>query len=88
MKDTIHETIHENTLVRHLVLVMNGEQARDEIQQALSLKSRDHFRKNYLSPALEEQLIEMTIPDQPKNRNQRYRLTAKGKALQLRLNRK
>jgi ATP-dependent DNA helicase RecG len=43
------------------------------------LKSAEHFRKAYLAPALKVGLIEMTIPDAPNSRLQRYRLTEKGR---------
>ena len=33
----------------------------------------------YLRPALDSGLVEMTLPDKPNSRSQRYRLTAKGK---------
>lgn len=46
----------------------------------LSLKHRWHVTDAYLNPALEAELIEMTIPDKPTSRLQRYRLTAKGAA--------
>lgn len=42
------------------------------IMEKLGLKSRETFRKNYMMPALEEGLLEMTIPDKPQSRNQRY----------------
>lgn len=42
------------------------------IMEKLGLKSRETFRKNYMTPALEEGLLEMTIPDKPQSRNQRY----------------
>lgn len=42
----------------------------------LGLKSRSTFRQNYLRPALEQGLVEMTLPNTPNSRNQRYR--AKG----------
>lgn len=42
------------------------------IMEALGLKSRETFRKNYLNPAMEGGLVEMTIPDKPNSRNQRY----------------
>ena len=47
--------------------------------EALSLAGRDNFEKLYLRPALEAGLVEMTIPDKPNSRLQKYRLTAKGR---------
>lgn len=41
----------------------------------LQLKDDKHFRQLYLIPAIEQGLIEMTIPDKPRSRNQKYRLT-------------
>ncbi len=67
--------------VERLVLAVNGTMTRRELQAALDLKHEDHFRAAYLTPALEDGIIEMTIPDKPRSRNQRYRLTARGKAL-------
>ena len=52
---------------------------RLQMQESLGLRHEDHFRKAYLSPALRAGLIEMTIPDKPRSRNQRYRLTSEGR---------
>ncbi|MEI6287852.1 MAG: hypothetical protein WCP79_15215, partial [Bacillota bacterium] len=54
---------------------------RVEIQRAMSLKSKDHFRKAYLEPALSSGLIEMTKPESPNSPVQKYRLTQQGEAL-------
>ena len=62
-----------------LLQVIAGEMTRQHLQEALGLKHEDHFRKAYLSPALQAGLIEMTIPDKPRSRNQRYRLTPAGR---------
>ena len=41
----------------------------------LGLKSRQTLRMHYLDPAIREGLVEMTIPEKPSSRNQRYRRT-------------
>jgi predicted transcriptional regulator len=52
-----------------------------EIREKLDLKQRTKFFYNYIQPALKADLIEMTIPDKPNSRLQKYRLTPKGIAL-------
>lgn len=64
--------------VVQLLEVIRGEMTREELQSILELRDRQSFRKLYLKPALAEGLIEMTIPDKPNSRLQRYRLTDKG----------
>ena len=51
-----------------------------EIQAERGLKDEKHFRKNYQQVAIECGLIEMTIPEKPNRRLQKYRLTDKGRA--------
>jgi len=51
------------------------------LQTRLGLADRENFRKSVLTPALDAGLIERTIPDKPNSRLQKYRLTAKGRAL-------
>ena len=43
-----------------------------ELMDNLNMKSRASFKKNYLDPNLKAGLVEMTIPDTPNSRNQRY----------------
>ena len=43
-----------------------------EILSMLGLKSKETLRKNYLDPAIRDNLIVMTEPDKPNSRNQRY----------------
>lgn len=64
-----------------LVDHIEGEMTRQDLQGTLALGNRDHFRKAYLLPALEAGLVEMTQPDKPNSRTQRYRLTSAGNEL-------
>jgi hypothetical protein len=68
-----------------VVLVMQGEMKRVEIQNALGLRHENYFREAYLLPALQANCIAMTNPDKPKSSRQKYRLTDKGIALQAHL---
>ena len=54
---------------------------RTQLQVVLKLKSQANFRDRYLQPALKSGLIEMTIPEKPNSRLQKYRLTGEGKHL-------
>ncbi len=75
------EVATEVTMEVKLLPVLKGEMSKKDLMRALHLKNEEHFRKSYLQPALKNGLIEMTIPDKPKSRNQRYRLTEKGKKI-------
>ncbi|MDP3517742.1 MAG: hypothetical protein Q8S94_11310 [Pseudohongiella sp.] len=78
---TVTATPEVTPEVGRLLVIVQGEQSRVELMAALSLKDDEHFRKAYLSVALEAGLIERTIPDKPNSRNQKYRLTAAGRVI-------
>ncbi len=61
--------------------MIQGEQTRTELMDALGLKDRKHFRMAYLQPALDAGLLGMTIPDKPNSRLQKYRITEQGQTL-------
>ena len=42
------------------------------LMEKLGLKSKEGFRRNYLRPAIDLNLIRMTIPEKPNSRSQRY----------------
>lgn len=60
--------------VDKLLAVMDGkEMSVVEMVQRLGPEHRTYFRRNYLDPALEKELIERTIPDKPTSSKQKYR---------------
>lgn len=85
---TMQESMQVTMQVKQIILNMQGELTRDELQEVIKINNRDYFRKAYINAALNAELIEMTIPDKPNSRLQKYRLTAKGLAFQKQLKNK
>jgi ATP-dependent DNA helicase RecG len=71
-----------NKYVRRLLNLLEPgkELGNADILQSFQLKSRRRLRETYIHPALKDGLIEMTVPDKPTSRLQKYRLTDKGRA--------
>ena len=67
--------------VVRLLRILANPKSGAEMQTALTLRSQANFRDRYLRPALDNGLIEMTIPEKPNSRLQKYRLTLKGRRL-------
>jgi hypothetical protein len=67
--------------VYSLLKIAHGESSRKELMEALELTGRENFEKLYLRPALDQKLVEMTIPGKPTSRLQKYRLTANGREI-------
>lgn len=65
--------------VKKLLSALKDEMSRDDLQTALGLHERKSFSERYLKPALNAGLIEMTIPEKPNSRLQKYRLTGRGR---------
>lgn len=87
MLDAIREVLSEqepeqvSEQVRRLLHALaEGTGAARELMARLQLSHRPNFLYNYLQPALQQGLIEMTRPDKPRARDQKYRLSARGRA--------
>ena len=76
-----HEAPHVIPHVGRLIAALQGEMSRAELMAALGLADRKHFAKTYLHPGLDAGLIEMTLPQSPRSKRQRYRLTALGRGV-------
>lgn len=68
-------------VLKLLYVIRNKPMSRRELQIALDLKHREHFRREYLQPALKAGIIAMANPDRPHAPNQLYMLTEKGRKL-------
>ena len=66
--------------VERLIFAL-GEQtlSLQELMQALGLSHRPNFLTLHLRPAMQANLLQMTVPDKPQSRLQKYRLTALGR---------
>ena len=74
-----HVSSHVSPHVSRLVAALQGEMSRADLMSALGLRSRTYFVRAYLQPGLEAGVVEMTLPDRPRSRLQRYRLTILGR---------
>jgi Fic family protein len=74
LKSSEQDINHISIQMKKLMLLMEDgvPYTTQEIVSELRLKSRVSVKKNYIDPAIESGLIEMTIPDKPNSRNQRY----------------
>jgi hypothetical protein len=68
--------------VNEVVKVLIGKKMRVEIQELLGLTDKRNFNDKYIIPALKSVLVEKTIPNIPKSRLQKFRLTELGKETQ------
>ncbi len=81
-----HQVGTKSALSRHQVQILGlCREGRTllELMQVIGRSDRTKFRTGFIRPLLGQGLLEMTIPDRPNSRLQRYRTTARGlKALE------
>jgi ATP-dependent DNA helicase RecG len=80
-RETIDKTPQVTPQVQKLLASLSKEMTRTELMDSMGFKDRMHFTREYLLPAIEAGLIEMTIPEKPNSRLQKYRLTREGQDL-------
>ncbi len=72
----------KSALSRHQVEILRKCLVGSQIGDLMAIANRSDrtkFRNQVLRPLLDDGLIEMTVPDKPNSRLQKYRLTAAGK---------
>ncbi len=75
---TPHEAPQVTPQVGRVLRAARKPASREALQRAAGIKDREHFRGAYLRPLIAAGLIQMTVPDKPQSRLQRYRLTPAG----------
>ena len=66
-------------VARLLAALRKGPTTAAELMAEMGLSHRPTFRNNYIRPAMSAGLVEMTRPESPTAKNQKYRLTARRK---------
>lgn len=99
--DEDHDSAHEGTKlapswhqlgtnlapsVEKLIVFCSETRSFTEILSFMEYTDKTKFRKKFIYPLLEADILEQTIPDKPNSRNQKYRLTAKGLQLKETIN--
>ena len=79
--DPVSDPVSDQVAALLRILTKGNSLATSECMRLLNLSHRPTFRKNYLRPAIADGLIELTIPDKPNSRLQKYRLTEKGRRM-------
>lgn len=73
-QDSDQVTDQDKTPIERILSALGDETlSATDLMERLGLSHRPTFRKNYLNPALEQKLIERTIPNKPNSKNQKYR---------------
>lgn len=76
--DPVTDPVSPQVLKLLLHLDKIQESNTEKLMLALKIKHRPTFRANYLKPALQQKLIQLTQPDTPNSPTQKYKLTATG----------
>lgn len=72
------KSILELENVGKLLMFCREDRTLIEMLSYMNVSDRTKFRKKYIYPLLDAGAIQMTIPDKPNSRNQKYQLTAIG----------
>ena len=67
------------TRVKSILNYCKSPKTGEQIRITTGINDKKYFRKEILSPLLEEELLKMTIPDKPRSPHQRYVITKKGR---------
>lgn len=75
--DTVSEFLSRESFLK---LLESSELGRKEVADVFRVSSRSGYFKRFLADLVEDGLVEYTIPEKPRSRLQKYRLTEKGRS--------
>ena len=73
-----HQVNLSDVVIAILKALRNKPLSRKEIFAAIGMSGDSRSFKRNIEPLINEGLIEMTVPDKPNSKMQKYRLTDKG----------
>jgi ATP-dependent DNA helicase RecG len=79
LQDTLQDDMRISNPIKKLIFSISNEKSREELQLILGIKDREYFRKEILLPSMNIGLVQMTIPDKPNSKYQKYKLSSIGK---------
>ena len=62
----------EQTVFQQILDFCQAERSKKEICEYMGYRNRTFFTRKYLSPLIQEEKLQMTKPDKPNSRNQKY----------------
>ena len=72
VKEQVKEQDKEQVTIQDLIQFCSVPRSRKEMQEFMGLVGRRNFSEKYIKPLLIAGKIEMTVPDKPNSRNQKY----------------
>lgn len=83
--DEVHDGVHDElteTEAKLLAACSESPKSTPQLLEALGYQARTgHFRKSLSRLCEQRALLELTLPETPRSKNQKYRLTSKGRKL-------
>ena len=73
VNDAQKHTAHISVYIKKLLSILTDVPlTANEIMEKLGIKSKESFRKNYMTPAIELGAVALELPNKPTSKNQRY----------------
>jgi ATP-dependent DNA helicase RecG len=75
----LNKEVHDK--VKEVLEILVTPHKRKEVLSVIGVKNHTDARKRYIDPLIDLGWIELTIPEKPTHKEQKYRLTAEGRKL-------